>query len=97
MLPGATRAILEMEEEAAREHLDSLAAQWRNANLVITTEVRRGDPAQQILAGAVSAQAGLLVLATHGKSGMDAFWSGSVGPKVISSTHVPLLLIPVKK
>jgi nucleotide-binding universal stress UspA family protein len=97
LMPGATRAILDMEEEGTREHLENLADPWRKAGLVVTAEVRRGDPAQQILAGAASAHADLIVLATHGKSGMKAFWSSSVGPKVVSTAHIPLLLIPAKK
>jgi nucleotide-binding universal stress UspA family protein len=97
MLPGATRAILDIEEETAREHLEGLAAEWRKTGLAVTIEVRRGDPAPLILTSARGIHAGLIVLATHGKSGMDAFWSGSVGPKVVSASRIPLLLIPVKK
>ncbi len=95
MLPGATRAMLEIDEETAREALEKQAMEWRKAGLPVTCEVRRGAPAQQILAAA--AKADLVVLATHGKSGMGAFWAGSVGPKVVSGVHIPLLLIPVKK
>jgi nucleotide-binding universal stress UspA family protein len=97
MLPGATRAMLDMHEETLGEHLEELAVQWRKAGLKVTTEVRRGDPVQQIVADGVAARASLIVLATHGKSGMGAFWSGSVGSKVISGSTLPLLLIPVKK
>jgi nucleotide-binding universal stress UspA family protein len=97
MLPRTTRAMLDMVEETAAERLEALAVTWRATGLSVTTEVRRGDPAQQILLGAKSAGVGVIVLATHGKAGMDAFWSGSVGPKVVSSTHLPVLLIPVKK
>jgi nucleotide-binding universal stress UspA family protein len=34
-------------------------------------------------------------MGTHGKSGMDAFWSGSVAAQVSSRSRVPLLLVPV--
>lgn len=95
MLPGATRAMLEIDEETAHEELEKQAAEWRKTGLVVTYEVRRGSPAQQILAAA--AKVDLIVLATHGKSGMGAFWSSSVGPKVVSAARAPLLLIPVKK
>jgi nucleotide-binding universal stress UspA family protein len=37
----------------------------------------------------------LIVLGTHGKAGMDAFWAGSIGPKVSSRSHLPLLLVPI--
>ncbi len=97
MLPGATRAMLDMDEETAHEHLHKLADLWRKTGLSVTTEVLRGDPAQQIIASTDAARADLIALATHGKSGMSAFWSSSVGPKVVSASKSPLLLIPVKK
>jgi nucleotide-binding universal stress UspA family protein len=95
MLPGVTRAMLEIDEETARENLEKLALEWRKTGLTVTCEVRRGNIAQQILAAA--AKYDLIVLATHGKSGMGAFWASSVGPKVVSMAHMPLLLIPATK
>jgi len=35
-------------------------------------------------------------LATHGKTGMDAFWAGSATPNVASHSVIPLLLVPVR-
>jgi nucleotide-binding universal stress UspA family protein len=62
---------------------------------VVAAEVQRGAPADVIVKTADRAQADLIVLSTHGRSQMDAFWSGSVTPKVAGRTHVPLLLVPV--
>jgi hypothetical protein len=39
--------------------------------------------------------AGLIVLAPHGKSCPAAFWTQSLGAKVLSQTYRPLLLVPV--
>jgi heterodisulfide reductase subunit A len=44
---------------------------------------------------AIEIGADLVVLATHRKSGMGAFWSGSVAPRVSSRLERPLLLVPV--
>jgi nucleotide-binding universal stress UspA family protein len=74
-----------------------LAGEWRKTGLSVTNEVLRGDPAQQIVSSTAAVQADLIALATHGKSGMSAFWSSSVGPKVVTASKSPLLLIPVKK
>ncbi len=97
MLPRTTRAMLDMYEETAKERLEELAAEWRQRGLTVVTEVRRGDPAQQIVQDAKTSGVDMIVLATHGKSGMGAFWSSSVGPRVVSSTNLPILLIAVKK
>jgi len=37
----------------------------------------------------------LIVLATHGRTTMDAFWSGSVTPKVLRQSLAPVLLVRV--
>jgi nucleotide-binding universal stress UspA family protein len=57
--------------------------------------VQRGAPADVIVKTAARVQADLIVLSTHGRGQMEAFWSGSVTPKVASRTHLPLLLVPV--
>jgi nucleotide-binding universal stress UspA family protein len=36
----------------------------------------------------------MIVLGTHGKTGMGAFWAGSVAPRVPGQTDLPLLLVP---
>lgn len=97
MLPGATRAILDIDEQTAVEYLEKLAQKISKRGLNVSTLVRRGDPAQQILSLAQPQDTDLIVLGTHGKSGMNAFWSGSVAPKVVTEAKVPLLLVPVRK
>lgn len=62
-----------------------------------SAHVLRGDPASVIVAAAVLAKIDLIVLGTHGKTGMDAFWSGSVAHRICSQSRIPLLLIPVGK
>jgi nucleotide-binding universal stress UspA family protein len=61
-----------------------------------TADVRRGDPAMVIIDAAEQTRADLIVLATHGKTGMNAFWSGSATPNVTSRSVIPLLLVPVR-
>jgi len=60
-----------------------------------SAHVLRGDPASVIVEAAAQAKIDLIVLGTHGKTGMDAFWSGSVAHRICSQSRVPLLLIPV--
>jgi nucleotide-binding universal stress UspA family protein len=42
-------------------------------------------------------EADLIVLSTHRRSGMDAFWARSVAPNVARRTRIPILLIPLKE
>jgi nucleotide-binding universal stress UspA family protein len=95
LLPSATSALLELTEESAQEYLDAQAAPLVERGLAVQAVVRRGDPAPAIAQYAKEIEVDLIVLATHGKRHLDAFWSGSVAPKVSSRTQLPLLLIPV--
>ncbi len=97
MLPGAMRAILDIDEQSAAEYLERLAQKISQREINVTTSVRRGDPAQQILNQAQPEEIDLIVFGTHGKGGMSAFWTGSVAPKVVTEARVPLLLVPIKR
>lgn len=99
LLPSATHALLDLAEKDAGEYLHRHVTALRAAGLTATAEVRRGDPAVVILDAAKRTMADLMVLATHGKTEMDAFLSGgptSATPHVTSHSDIPLLLVPVQ-
>ena len=62
------------------------ATEWR-------TRVTIGDPVQEILGVASVEQADLIVMATHGRRGLDRLVHGSVARSVLHRTKVPLLLL----
>ncbi len=95
LLPNATSALLDMNCEEAELYLTELMGKLIERNIPVTGEVQRGDPAKQIVRSAKEFEADMIVLGTHGKTAMDAFWSGSVTPKIATQTHLPLLLVPV--
>ncbi len=95
LLPATTAALLEMSRQTAAEYLREQAATARAAGITVTIEVQRGEPAGAIAEAAKVSHADLIVMATHGKTHTDAFWSGSVSPRVSSKTRRPLLLAPV--
>jgi nucleotide-binding universal stress UspA family protein len=96
LLPAATSVMLDMTEASAQDYLQGKAASLQSEGLIVSWEVRRGDPASNIIDSAEQSNSDLIVLATHGKSGIGAFWAGSVAPKVVTQTRIPLLLVPVR-
>ena len=94
LLPATTKALLEIEQEGARSMLMDRAKVWAEKGVPVTIEVRRGDPPEQIVQAAVNSNAGMIILGTHGKTGIGAFWAGSVAPRVPGLTGLPLLLVP---
>lgn len=95
LLPSATSALLELDCEQGELYLAGLIGKLLDKHIPVTGEVQRGDPAKQVIRAAREFQADMIVLGTHGKTAMDAFWSGSVTPKIATKTHLPLLLVPV--
>jgi nucleotide-binding universal stress UspA family protein len=96
-LPGTMSKLLELSVQNAEEYLQKELEGLLSQGFQASAQVLRGNPAIVIDDSARQLDIGLIVMATHGKTGMDAFWSGSVGHKVSSRSEVPLLLIPVKK
>jgi nucleotide-binding universal stress UspA family protein len=96
LLPVATSMMLDMTETSAQDYLKEMAASFEAEGLTVSWDVRRGDPAANIIDSAERSSSDLIVLATHGKSGIGAFWAGSVAPKVVTQTRIPLLLVPVR-
>jgi nucleotide-binding universal stress UspA family protein len=92
-LPMATRVELDLEGEDARRYLDGVADRLRAGGTAVTAEVRRGDTLSALAAEAAEAGVGLVVMATHGRAGVQAIWAGSVATRLLARTRVPLLLL----
>lgn len=97
LLPGATSALLDISQQQAQDYLDQLILRRNLAAPSAQAEVQRGDPTDVIIRTAQSRDADLVVLATHGRTQMGAFWAGSVAPRVSSRAMKPLLLVPVRE
>lgn len=96
-LPGTMSKMLEISVGDAEEYLHVQLKTLQGENVDVDARLLRGDPAAVIDDVAQQLEVDLIVMATHGKSGMDAFWAGSVGHKVSSRSKIPILLIPVSK
>lgn len=95
MLPGSTKELLDMEVHNATEYLVNLKENLIKEGYTATADVFRGDPADVITKAALDMKIDLISVGTHAKKGMDAFWSGSVTPKICKKCQVPFLLIPI--
>ena len=97
LLPATTQEMLALAYEDAGKYLAPLLERCHAQGVSASGEIRRGDAAEIIAAEAQNLGADLIVMGTSTRAGMDAFWSGSVAPKVSNRTHLPLLLIPCKE
>jgi len=74
-------------------YLEQQAQQLRMAGMVVETQIVNGRPADAILRAEAEARADLIVMATHGRSGLQRLWLGSVAMKVVQGATLPVLLV----
>jgi nucleotide-binding universal stress UspA family protein len=94
-MPRVTEAILNVAEEEAPKYLAAQIARFQASGVNCHARVMRGDPAEEIIKTAQDTRTDLIVLGTHGHIGTDAFWSGSVTPKLLDRIPLSFLLVPV--
>jgi universal stress protein A len=83
-------------EKKARAKLKRIANQRLKGNLRYEIEVRSGVPDSDIVPIADELGADLIVMATHGRSGIKHFFLGSVAESVTREAHCPVLIVKPK-
>ena len=96
LMPATTQAMLDLAQERASDHLNQHVDALEHVGIRCHASIGRGDPAAAILKAAEETRADLIILSTHRKSGLGAFWSRSVAPNVAQRTKTPLLLLPLQ-
>lgn len=79
---------------SAAAYLESVAARLRAAGLTATTRARIGRPADGIIAAEEETGAALVVMATHGHTGLVDALLGSVARDVLRAGSRPVVLVP---
>lgn len=94
-IPPQTPLTWMVEEHRRMErHLHRIAAQVKSTHgLEVTTHLRHGRAAEEILTQAAELKAGLIVMTSHGRSGIKRLLVGSVTEEVIRRSACPVLVI----
>jgi nucleotide-binding universal stress UspA family protein len=90
----AAAAYARTRDELRRQAADELEAHARallSQDLMVTTEVRTGNPATELLD--VIAPTDLVVMTTHGRGGVRRWLLGSVADKLVHQAAAPVLLV----
>lgn len=74
--------------------LDAAVARHRNAGVPIKALLREGVVWEEIVRTAEQEGAGLIVMGTHGRTGLSHALLGSVAEKVVRTAKRPVLTIP---
>ncbi len=84
---------LERTKQELSDYLEGKAAVLRKRGLHVQPEVGFGDPAEEILTAAKAREADLIMMATHGRTGLAQVIFGSVAARVVGSGVRPVLLV----
>ena len=95
LMPVTTQAYLDLKVENAKNDLQTHIDALHKSHLKAIAEVARGDSASIIVKTSKKSGADIIILSTHRKAGLRAFWARSVAPNVARRTKIPLLLIPL--
>jgi universal stress protein A len=92
---GATeQPFLQWLGNSARENLDKFESQVRSEGIAIAhSHCELGDPASAIVERAQSGGYDLLVMGTHGRTGLSHALMGSVAEKVVRRAPCPVLTV----
>lgn len=80
-----------------QDYLNQVAARLQAADFRVRISIRFGQPADEILAYAQEQGCDLIVMSTHGRSGVGRWVYGSVADKVLRGSTIPILLVRVQE
>ncbi len=91
--PLLTEQIIETELEDANNYLKIVATSATLAGITVKTDATFGSPVQNILAVAELRQVDLIVMCSHGRTGLRRWALGSVAQGLVHQSSVPLLVL----
>ena len=87
------KGIEDVLESRLQEKLDSLVKGIAKPGVEISAGIAEGVPYIEIVRGAKALHADLLVIGTHGRTGLAHMMLGSVAERVVRTSDVPVLTV----
>lgn len=91
--PAVWTTLLRSQRESAQRRLDALVQRARRARVRAHGLLADGVAADRIVRTARARQAGMIVVGTHGRTGVARFFLGSVAGRVVATAHCPVLTV----
>ncbi|MEK7216472.1 MAG: universal stress protein, partial [Chloroflexota bacterium] len=85
--------LLESAEQDAGSYLDRRFGSYKAQGMAVEPMVAIGEPATKIIDLASGSPGSLIVMASHGRSGVGRFVLGSVADRVVRTSGSPVLLV----
>lgn len=82
-------------DEVGQEAVDQVRERAERADVPVQASVGRGIPHEVILDYVDEHDVDLVVMGTHGRTGLDRYVIGSVTEKIVRLADVPVLTVPL--
>ena len=92
---GYAEKTIEYLEQDARGYLEERRQSLASQGVAAKTEVLDGDPAE-LIASRANALHAMIVMTTHGRTGLSRWAVGSVADRVLRIARGPVLVIPAR-
>ncbi|MGQ9616506.1 MAG: universal stress protein [Spirochaetota bacterium] len=87
----------EKRENEAKNYLERIAAALKKDDITVETRLEvNGEPAAKILETVREEKVDLIVMSTHGRTGFERWFHGSVAQKVMTHSSAPVLMVVPK-
>jgi nucleotide-binding universal stress UspA family protein len=84
-------------EQQAQEYLEKKVAELKKENINVSSELaKHSDAADKILEYSVQNKFDLIVMSTHGRTGVQKWVFGSVANKVMVNSYIPVLMVTAR-
>lgn len=93
---GAAELYVKLEEstkQEAQRSMNKLMQRLERLGVKAKSLLLRGSPADQIVKAAKNRKADMVVIGTHGRTGLSRLFMGSVASRVISTAPSPVLTV----
>lgn len=81
-------------EEEAEDYLKKIAEKLKCSNVEAEVVIATGDAAEEIIKYAKGNDIDIIIMSSHGRSGVSRWMFGSVADKVIRHSKTPVLIQP---
>jgi len=88
-----TARIEVLMKSSAEEYLKQVINRFKPNGARLIAQVMVGKPADQLVEYAGANQIDLILIATHGRSGLSRWVRGSIADRILRAAHVPVLMV----
>ena len=93
LLVESIRKIEEKRRSAALDYLNRVERRLKHEGLKLTAEVLVGGVAESLADYTEKSDIDLIIIATHGRSGISRWMRGSIADRVLRFSPVPVLMV----